>query len=112
MIAFGEYGLGRELTEHMHKNEIWTWLWFNPESCACEIIGFDIVNNKIIIHNGINFNYEIISTFKIKDFIEEYGDILLFCAGKYNVSWRKVGYTLKGYKECNYRQFIRTLVCK
>ena len=48
-------------------------------------------------------------TKEIKDFIEEYGDTLLFCAGKYNVSWRKVGYTLKGYKEYDYRQFIRKI---
>ena len=32
MVVFGEYGLGRELVEYMHINEIWTWLWFNPES--------------------------------------------------------------------------------
>ena len=112
MIVFGEYGLGRELVEFMHKNEIWTWLWFNPESYACEIISFDNVNNKIIIYNGVNFNYEIIRTLEVKDFIEEYGDTLLFCVGKYNVSWRKVGYTLKGYKESDYRKFIKTLVYK
>ena len=112
MIAFGEYGLGRELVEYMHINEIWTWLWFNPESYACEIIGFDDVNNKVIIYNGVNFNYEIIRTLEIKDFIEKYGDTLLFCVGKYNVSWRNVGYTLKGYKEYDYRNCIKTLVCK
>lgn len=61
------------------------------------------VNNKVIIYNGVNFNYEVVRTLEIKDFIEEYGDTLLFCAGKYNVSWRKVGYTLKGYKECNFK---------
>ena len=72
---------------------------------------FDNVNNKVIIYNGINFNYEVIRTLEIKDFIEEYGDTLLFCAGKYNVSWRNVGYTLKGYKEYDYRNFIKTLVC-
>ena len=112
MISFGEYGLGRELVDYMHKKEIWTLLWFNPESYACEIIGFDVVNNKVIIYNGVNFNYEVIRTLEIKDFIEEYGDTLLFCAGKYNVSWRNVGYTLKGYKEYDYRNFIKTLVCK
>ena len=54
-------------------------------------------------YNGINFNYEVIRTLEIKDFIEEYGDTLLFCAGKSNVSWRNVGYTLKSYKECNFK---------
>ena len=78
----------------------------------CEIIGFDTVNDKAIIYNGVNFNYEVVRTLEIKDFIEEYGDTLLFCAGKYNVSWRKVGYTLNGYKECDYRNFIKILVCK
>lgn len=112
MIALGEYGLGKELVENMHKNEIWTWLWFNPESYACEIIGFDTVNNKAIIYNGVNFNYEVIRTLEIKDFIEEYGNTLLFYVGKYNVSWRNVGYTLNGYKECNYRNFIKIVVCK
>ena len=112
MIVFGEYGLGRDLAEHIHKKEVWTWSWFNPESYACEIIGFDAVHNKAIIYNGVNFNCEVVRTLEVKDFIEEYGDALLFCAGKYNVSWRKVGYTLKGYKEYYYRQFIRTLVCK
>ena len=82
MIAFGEYGLGRELAEYMDINEIWTWLWFNPESYACEIIGFDTVNNKVIIYNGINFNYEVVRTLEIKDFVEEYGDTMLFCTGK------------------------------
>lgn len=110
MIAFGEYGLGRELVEYMHKNEIWTWLWFNPESYACEIIGFDVVNDKVIIYNGVNFNYEVVRTLEIKDFIEEYGDTLLFCVGKYNVSWRKVGYTLKGYKEYDYRKLIKNIL--
>ena len=42
MIAFGEYGLGRELAEYMDMNEIWTWLWFNPESYACEVIGLTL----------------------------------------------------------------------
>ena len=112
MMAFGEYGLGRELAEYMCMNEIWTWLWFNPESYACEVISFDIVNNKVIIYNGINFNSEVVRTLEIKDFVEEYGDIMLFCVGKYNVSWRKVGYTLKGYEECDYRKFIKTLVNK
>ena len=109
MIAFGEYGLGRELVEYMSMNEIWTWLWFNPESYACEIIGFDTVNNKVIIYNGVNFNYEVVRTLEIKDFVEEYGDTMLFCAGKYNVSWRKVGYTWEGYEECDFRQFIRKI---
>lgn len=112
MIAFGEYGLGKELVEYMSMNEIWTWLWFNPESYACEIICFDNVNNKAVIYNDVNFNYEIVRTLEIKDFVEEYGDIVLFCAGKYNVSWRKVGYTLKGYKEYDYRKLIKTLVDK
>ena len=112
MIAFGECGLGEILVENMHKKEIWTWLWFNPESYACEIIGFDAVNNKVIIYNGVNFNYEVVRTLEIKDFIEEYGDTLLFCVGKYNVSWRKVGYTVNGYKEFDYRKFIKTLVYK
>ena len=109
MIRLGEYGLGRELVECMGMNEIWTWLWFNPESYACEIIDFDTVNNKVIIYNGVNFNYEVLRTLEIKDFVEKYGDILLFCAGKYNVSWRKVGYTWKGYEECDFRQFIRKI---
>lgn len=112
MIAFGVYGLGRKLVEYMNKNEIWTWLWFNPESYTCEIIGFDTVNNKVIIYNGVDFNYEVVRTLEIKDFIEEYEDTLLFCAGKYNISWRKVSYILKGYKKYDYKQFIRTLVCK
>lgn len=94
------------------RNEIWTWLWFNLESYACEIIGFDTVNNKVIIYNGVDFNYEVVKTLEVKDSIEEYGDTLLFCAGKYNVSWRKVGYTLNGYKEYDYRNFIKILVCK
>ena len=109
MIAFGEYGLGRELAEYMCMNEIWTWLWFNPESYACEVISFDIVNNKVIIYNGINFNSEVVRTLEIKDFVEEYGDIILFYVGKYNVSWRKVGYTLKGHKECDYRKIINKI---
>lgn len=112
MILFGEYGLGRELAKCMRMKAINTCLWFNPESYACEIIGFDNVNNKAIIYNGVNFKYEVIRTLEIKDFIEEYGDTLLFCAGKYNVSWRKAGYTLKGYKEYDYRKLIKTLVCK
>ena len=91
MIAFGEYGLGRELVEYMSMNEIQTWLWFNPESYVCEIIGFDTVNNKVVIYNCVNFNYEVVRTLEIKDFVEEYGDTVLFCAGKYNVSWRKAG---------------------
>lgn len=78
MIAFGEYGLGRELAEYMSMNEIWTWLWFNPESYACEVIGFDTVNNKVIIYNGVNFNYGVVRTLEIKDFVEEYGDTVLF----------------------------------
>ena len=107
MIRLGEYGLGKELVECMDMNEIWTWLWFNPESYSCEIIDFDAVNNKVIIYNGVNFNYEVLRTLEIKDFVEEYGDVLLFCAGKYNVSWRKVGYTWKGYEECDFRRFIK-----
>ena len=109
MTAFGEYNFGRELAEYMHMNEIWTWLWFNPESYACEIIGFDNVSNKAIIYNGVNFNYEVVRTLEIKDFIEEYGDTLLFCVGKYNVSWRKLGYAWKGHKEYDFRQFIRKI---
>ena len=109
MIAFGEYGLGRELVEYMSMNEIQTWLWFNPESYVCEIIGFDTVNNKVVIYNGVNFNYEVVRTLEIKDFVEEYGDTVLFCAGKYNVSQRKAGYTWKGYKECDFRQFINKI---
>ena len=109
MATFGEYNFGRELAEYMHMNEVWTWLWFNPESYACEIIGFDNVSNKAIIYNGVNFNYEVVRTLEIKDFIEEYGDTLLFCVGKYNVSWRKLGYAWKGHKECDFRQFIRKI---
>ena len=109
MMAFGEYGLGSELAEYMCMNEIWTWLWFNPESYACEVISFDIVNNKVIIYNGVNFNSEVVRTLEIKDFVEEYGDTVLCCAGKYNVSWRKVGYTGEGYEECDFRQFIRKI---
>ena len=48
MIVFGEYGLGKELVKYMYMNEVWTWLWFNPESYACEIIGFDNLKNKAI----------------------------------------------------------------
>ena len=48
----------------------------------------------------------VVRTLEIKDFIEEYGDTLLFCAGKHNVSWRKVGYSVNGYKEFDYRKFI------
>ena len=107
MMAFGEYGLGRELVECMCMNEIWTWLWFNPESYACEVISFDIVNNKVIVYNGVNFNSEVVRTLEIEDFVEEYGDTVLFCAGKYNVSWRKVGYTWEGHKEYDFRQLIR-----
>lgn len=109
MIALGEYGLGRELAEYMGMNEIWTWLWFNPESYACEVIGFDTVNNKVIIYNGVNFNYEVVRTLEIKDFVEEYGDILLFCVGKYNVSWRKVGYTWKGNTEYDFSKLIKNI---
>ena len=108
-MEFGEYGTGRELAENMSMNEIWTWLWFNPESYACEIFGFDNVNNKVIIYNGINFNYEEIRTLDIEDFTKEFGDTLLFCCGKYNVSWRKVGYTWPGYQECDFRSFINSL---
>ena len=109
MIVFGEYGLGKELVKYMYMNEVWTWLWFNPESYACEIIGFDNLNNKAIIYNGVNFNYEIVRTLEIKEFLEEYGDTLLFCVEKYNVSWRKVGYTWEGYEECDFRRFIRKI---
>ena len=109
MIAFGEYGLGKELAKYMHMNAIWTWLWFNPESYACEIIGFDNLNNKAIIYNGVNFNYEIVRTLEIKEFLEEYGDTLLFCVGKYNVSWRNVGYTWKGHKEYDFRKLTKNI---
>lgn len=109
MIAFGEYGLGKELVTYMYMNEVWTWLWFNPESYACEIIGFDNLNNKAIIYNGVNFNYEIVRTLEIKEFLEEYGDTLLFCVGKYNVSWRNVDYTWKGHKEYDFRKLIKNI---
>lgn len=110
MILYGEYGLGRELVECMRMKAINTCLWFNPESYACEIISFDNVNNKVIIYNGVDFKYEVVRTLEIQEFIKEYGDIILFCVGKYNVSWRKIGYTWKGYKECDYRKFIETLI--
>lgn len=109
MIVFGEYGLGRELAEYMNMKEIWDCLWFYPESSLCEIIHFDVIHNKVIVYNGINFNYEISRILEIEDFIQRYGDAMLFCVGKYNVSWRKSGYTWMQCEECDYRDLIRQI---
>lgn len=109
MIVFGEYGLGKELIENMNLKEICDCLWFYPESSLCEIIRFDIIHKKVIIYNGINFNHKINRTLEIGDFINRYGDAMLFCVGKYNVSWRKSGYTWMQCEECDYRDLIRQI---
>lgn len=104
-----EYGTGKQLAENYRANDVWTWLFFNPESWGCEIYGFDTTNKKVIVYNGVNFNYEEIRTMSIEEFAKQFENTIFFCCGMYNVCWRNIGYAWKGHSLVDYRAQIEKI---
>lgn len=74
-------------------------LFFAPNDLRGLLFDFSYLKreNKIVCYNGLcdNHNFEIVNTFSVDEFLQEYGLLRFYSCTNYKVFWRKLGYSWK-----------------